>query len=103
MLVNDDPGLLEFYPASLLQFSTRGPIHNHTPLADAKVIPNLPGFGERTYPIFRFYLDGLAVHIHNHGVRFTVSSAKALQSRGGLRLVGIRSCYGLVELLGLIL
>lgn len=65
MLVRDNPAPLEFYPAALLQFSTLGPIHNFTPLADAKVIPNLPGLGAQTYPIFRFYLDGLVAHIHD--------------------------------------
>ncbi len=64
MLLNSDPGSLEFYPAALMQFSTLGIVHNMPPLFNNMSIPNLPGLGHRAYPIFRFYFDGLVVHFH---------------------------------------
>lgn len=55
-----------FYPAQLIQLSTLGTIHNHTPIAQVKTIPFLRGAEGRDIPIFRFYLDGLIVHFHRH-------------------------------------
>lgn len=55
---------LEFYPATLLQISTRGPAQNMVPLAQMMTVPNLPGLGARRCPIFRFYFEGLVVHFH---------------------------------------
>jgi hypothetical protein len=55
---------LEFYPATLLQISTRGLAQNMVPLAQMMRVPNLPGLGARHCRIFRFYLDGLVVHFH---------------------------------------
>ena len=58
---------LPFYPAQLTQLSTVGVIHNQTPIAEVKTIPSLEdGMSPRDIPIFRFYLDGLLVHIHRH-------------------------------------
>jgi hypothetical protein len=64
MIVEGTPAPLDYYSASLIQITTRGPAQNLTPLADTKVIPNLPGLGHQTIPMFRFYFDGLLVHIH---------------------------------------
>lgn len=64
MLREGEPGSLEFYPTTLSQLSTRGLAQNIVPLAQEKRIPNLPGLGHRTVPIFRFYLDGLIAHVH---------------------------------------
>lgn len=64
MVLAEDPFPLDFYPISLTQHSTRGINHNLTPLADVKKIPNLdPAGGEWEMPYFRFYLDGLILHI----------------------------------------
>lgn len=63
MLVDRDPTPLERFPISLIQLSSKGPIHNHAPIAQRKLRditkPNGP-----TVPIFRFYLDGLIAHVH---------------------------------------
>jgi hypothetical protein len=64
MLLENDPGRSEFYPITLTQISTRGPAQNMVPIAQEKQIPNLPGLGYRTYPIFRFYFEGLIAHVH---------------------------------------
>jgi hypothetical protein len=66
MLVNDDPGSLSFYPASLIQISTRGWIHNHAPLAETKSIPGMTGENYKRIKFFRFYFDGLIVHMSAH-------------------------------------
>jgi hypothetical protein len=73
---------LQFYPATLLQISTRGPAQNMVPLAQMVTVPNLPGLGARRRPIFRFYFDGLVVHFHRQasgsidGMRSSVVGAK---------------------------
>jgi len=64
MLVANDPGQLSFYPASLCQLSTMGWSHNHSPIAETKIVPGLNGEAEKRIPIFRFYFDGLIAHIH---------------------------------------
>ncbi len=57
---------ISFYPATLIQISTVGEIHNQSPIAQNKIIPQLTEEPERTIPIFRFYFDGLIVHVHRH-------------------------------------
>jgi hypothetical protein len=64
MLIAGDPNPLTFYPCCLVQMSTIGPIHNHTPIADEKVIPAIDGQPEQRIPFFRFFFDGLIVHMH---------------------------------------
>ena len=64
MLLTNNPVPLEFYPTVLCQLSSRGVEHNHVPKAVRGAFPNLPGLGHQVYPIFRFYFDGLVVHIH---------------------------------------
>lgn len=58
MLVDEDPGDSGLFSIVLMQFSTKGPWHNHTPLYGTKDLE-----GEKVN-FLRFYLDGLAVHIH---------------------------------------
>lgn len=57
---------LNFYPVQLTQLSTRGIMHNQTPIQDVKYAPNLevPSAPPHKLPIFRFYFDGLITHIH---------------------------------------
>ncbi len=73
MLIERDPAPFECFPISLTQLSTRGPIHNLSPLAQRKLRdiskPNGP-----TIPIFRFYFDGLVAHIHREGSLADVQS-----------------------------
>jgi len=67
LILERDPGPIAFYPAHLIQLSTRGPTHNHTPIADVKTIPSLvEGAPDTEVSIFRFYLDGLIVYFHRH-------------------------------------
>lgn len=64
MVLNGNPYPLEFYPISMTQLATRGFNHNLTPIADVKTIPNLDKAGSAwDMPFFRFYLDGLILHI----------------------------------------
>lgn len=56
---------LSFFPVQLTQLSTKGAIHNQTPIQDAKYIPHpLVPNSEIALPTYRFYLDGLVAHIH---------------------------------------
>ncbi|SFK58394.1 hypothetical protein SAMN04488518_106336 [Pseudovibrio ascidiaceicola] len=63
MVASANPNPLSFYPLSLMQLSTLGVKHNHSPLAMNKIVPN-PKMGSelRVEPIFRFYFDGLIIH-----------------------------------------
>jgi hypothetical protein len=66
MLLRGDTLPLSFYPAQLIQLSTAGIIHNHSPITGIKRIPAVGDEPERHIPIFRFYFDGLVVHMHRH-------------------------------------
>ena len=63
MLLESRPEPLSFYPVRLIQLSTVGVVHNHTPITDVKHIPAIDGQPERQIPIFRFYFDGLIAHV----------------------------------------
>jgi len=63
MIVTGNADPLCFYPAILTQLSTRGPSHNQTPIPDTKVIPATAQNPERTLQTYRFYFDGLIVHM----------------------------------------
>lgn len=63
MLINRDAGQYFYFPILLVQLSTKGKIHNHSPLIeDFTVEPYGQGPG-LTFKIVRFYFDGLVVHI----------------------------------------
>lgn len=62
MVLNRDPQPLSFYPVELVQISTMGPAHNHTPITSMRTTPAFDGQPERQDLIVRFYFDGLAVH-----------------------------------------
>lgn len=81
MLIEKDPTPLERFPVSLTQLTTRGPIHNLSPIAQRKPrdISKLSG---PTIPIFRFYFDGLVAHVHRE------SSSAEVESLGPLLLAG---------------
>lgn len=70
MIVGQNAPAISFYPTILTQLSTMGIIHNMTPLAQVKHVPELvdpPGEStKRDIPIFRFYFDGLIAHVHRH-------------------------------------
>jgi hypothetical protein len=64
MLINRDPGTLDFYPTTLLQISSKGHIHNFIPI----VLDNVFDIGSGKtcrHHVFRFYFDGLIAHIHH--------------------------------------
>lgn len=63
LVLEGDPGPAEFFPAALVQLSTRGDAHNMTPVALEKDMPG-PDGSPVTVPFFRFYFDGLVVHFH---------------------------------------
>lgn len=79
MLLERDPSPLHLFPMSLLQLSSKGAIHNQSPLAQRKpknpLNPNGPAI-----PIYRVYLDGLIAHIHRE------SSPKEVEELGDLLL-----------------
>ena len=62
MVRDGSAGEIDFFPVSLTQLSTRGPKHNHAPIAQDKLIPAYGDVGEASIPIFRFYFDGLIAH-----------------------------------------
>lgn len=63
MVCDGDPNPHERFPIVLIQLSTVGPIHNLAPLEQRK--PKQPWSNNGpSYPIFRFYFDGLIAHIH---------------------------------------
>lgn len=64
LVLEGDPGPAEFFPAALVQLSTRGDAHNMTPVALEKEAPG-PDGSRLKIPFFRFYFDGLIVHFHN--------------------------------------
>jgi hypothetical protein len=64
MLINRDAGQYFYFPILLVQLSTKGKIHNHTPLIEDFTVEPIYGQGpEQTFKIVRFYFDGLVVHI----------------------------------------
>lgn len=69
-LVSRDPGNPNYFPIGIMQISTMGRQHNLTPLFHKKRVPTMtekgPDFENiaRYIPFFRFYMDGLIIHIH---------------------------------------
>ncbi|EPG7852934.1 hypothetical protein [Acinetobacter baumannii] len=64
MLIKRDAGQYFFFPITLIQLSTKGKIHNQTPFIDELTVKPIFNEGvEQSYPIIRYYFDGLVVHI----------------------------------------
>lgn len=64
MLINRDTGQYFYFPIILVQLSTKGKIHNLTPLMEDFTVKPIYGQDpEQTFQIVRFYFDGLVVHI----------------------------------------
>ncbi|HAV4459572.1 TPA: hypothetical protein ACIFCT_002740 [Acinetobacter baumannii] len=64
MLINRDAGQYFYFPITLIQLSTKGKIHNQTPFIDELIVkPIFDEDIEKSYPIIRYYFDGLVVHI----------------------------------------
>lgn len=64
MVLTGNPDPINFYPSTFIQLSTLGVVHNHTAIAGEKHIPSIEGSQVYNIPIFRFYFDGLIIHIH---------------------------------------
>ncbi|WP_267358899.1 MULTISPECIES: hypothetical protein [unclassified Methylobacterium] len=67
LVLSGEWGPADFYPATLIQLSTVGLIHNFTPIVETKHMPGAEGSPAWTVDIVRFYLDGLMVHLHIPG------------------------------------
>ncbi len=52
----------DFLPATLVQLTTKGPRHNHTPLAGRKILEATGPMLEREVRFFRFFVEGLIIH-----------------------------------------
>ena len=68
-LLGDEKLPIGFYPATLTQIPDRGEPHNLVPLAQVKHVPDPDGGKPRQERIFRFYLDGIVVHILREPMR----------------------------------
>lgn len=86
MLVEREPLPLHRFPMSLIQLSTRGDIHNLTPLAQEKP-RDFINAAKGKIPIFRFYLDGLIVHFHRRSNAREVGGLTDLLVAGGEHLI----------------
>jgi hypothetical protein len=85
MVLNGQTEPRSFYPAQLVQFSTRGLVHNHTAINAEKTIPPTDDEEpERSESIFRFYFDGLLAHITRQ------NSDNGLTERLGNMVIGAR-------------
>jgi hypothetical protein len=63
MLLTVEADPFHFFPMTLTQLSSKGPIHNLTPLSQRK--PKFPwSKNSLSIPIYRFYFDGLIAHFH---------------------------------------
>lgn len=97
MVLNGCVDPIDFYPASILQLSTIGEIHNQTPIAQVKKIPSLlEGDSDIEMPIFRFYFDGLIIHIHCHSSDdgYTASLGKCIVGAAERLVLPVRSYSG---------
>lgn len=64
ILLKTEPDDPSFLPIGLVQLSTIGPPHNHSPIASSLEMPSFEDQQQRTVDIFRFYFDGLIVHFY---------------------------------------
>lgn len=77
MVAEGNPNPLHRFPMTLTQLTTKGDVHNLTPLAQQRPRGAFRG-DKRLIPIFRFYFDGLIVHIHRK------SNAKEVAQLGNM-------------------
>ncbi len=52
------------FPVSLIQLSTRGATHNHSPFLDEKKFFGFRNSNRKPLKILRIYMDGLIFHVH---------------------------------------
>ncbi|WP_067275885.1 hypothetical protein [Mitsuaria sp. 7] len=63
-IVRRDAGNFMDYPVQLFQLSTKGVMHNRTPILERKWTLGLDGSRGPDVDYVRFYLDGLVAHVH---------------------------------------
>jgi len=63
MILASDAGDPGVFPIELIQLSTRGETQNMAPIATMKDIEDVESNTKRTVPFYRFYFDGLVIHI----------------------------------------
>lgn len=65
MLLNRDENPIHFYPVKFCQISTKGKIHNHSPIITKFELPFKCELTKSKFiKIIRFYFDGLMIHIN---------------------------------------
>ncbi|MER9568880.1 hypothetical protein NKI77_06790 [Mesorhizobium opportunistum] len=68
MILEGDPDPIDFYQTQLIQLSTMGMEHNHSPIAMTKNVSGVEGNPGYEVPHFRFYFDGLIVHFDRRNI-----------------------------------
>jgi len=63
MIVEENPDPIDYFQIQLVQLSTLGFEHNHTPISGTKVISGVNGESDYEVPFYRFYFDGLIAHL----------------------------------------
>lgn len=53
---------LDFFPATLVQLTTKGPRHNHSPISGVKSLGPYGPVLDRKIRFFRFFIEGLVIH-----------------------------------------
>jgi len=86
-LVTGQPPPYHVFPVNLVQISTLGVPHNNTAVYEKKIYPSFEDAPEEEIDIFRFYFDGLIVHIHHtQDMRRRLANAPNLCIDGADRL-----------------
>ncbi|ESY62306.1 hypothetical protein X742_33580 [Mesorhizobium sp. LNHC232B00] len=62
MIVDENPDPIDYFQIQLIQLSTFGFEHNHTPIPGVKTIRGVNGGADYQVPFYRFYFDGLIAH-----------------------------------------
>ncbi len=63
MILASDAGDPGFFPVAFVQLSTRGEPQNMAPIATSKDVYDFESETKEAVPFFRFYFDGLVIHI----------------------------------------
>lgn len=57
-----EPDDFEFFPMSLVQLTSKGPQHNHTPIVGTKSLGSKGPILDYRVSFFRFFVEGLIIH-----------------------------------------
>ncbi|MEQ1952602.1 hypothetical protein [Mesorhizobium sp. CN2-181] len=64
MVIRGNPEPMSMFPVTLIQFVTKGALHNQSPTKETKIFPAIDGEEDTESTFFRFYFDGLLIHVH---------------------------------------